>query len=318
MDRIDKNMFFVWNWILLLGLMVGPTAAEVGTTRVIRVEDSEVVLGAGLSNGLGIGAQVTLLRQGDPIVHPLTGEILGVPQEPVGHLKITEAEDRQAKGTLQKMYSAPMVDDLAEYEKQEIVAQAARIKKAEADEMTARVKKLERSVKRYQKSNKALSEYPAFVQQVWDEIIVMKSYLVALDERLVEMETQQGGDRTRLSSVLDGEFQRQGMEEFTIRYKPGTDVKLKIAGKTLVITVDPDSVYYLEEFKDVESPEMVEVEPEKDGIQAFIESEWMMWGIVALFVLVAVYIVIGMLRRRRRDDLEEEDYDEENFLEEEE
>ena len=317
MDRIDKNMFFVWNWILLLGLMVGPTAAEVGTTRVIRVEDSEVVLGAGLSNGLGIGAQVTLLRQGDPIVHPLTGEILGVPQEPVGYLKITEAEDRQAKGTLQKMYSAPLVDDLAEYEKQETVAQAARIKKAEADEMTARVKKLERSVKRYQKSNKALSESPAFVQQVWDEIIVMKSYLLALDERLVEMETQQGEDRTRLSSVLDGESQRQGMEEFTIRYKPGTDVKLKIAGKTLVITVNPDSVYHLEEFKDVESPGMVEVGPEKGGIQAFIESEWM-WGIVALFVLVAVYIVIGMLRRRRRDDLEEADYDEEDFLEEEE
>ena len=318
MKRIYKNVFCAYNWILVLAVMVGAAAAEVGTTRVIGVEDSEVVLGAGLSNGLGIGAQVILLRQGDPIVHPLTGEILGIPQEPVGLLQITEAEARVAKGTLQKIYSVPMVDDLAEYEKQEHLARAAQVEKSETNEMKARVKKLERSVKRYQKSNKALSEYPALVKQVWDEIIVMKSDLVALDERLVEMETQQGEDRTRFSSVLDSEFQRQDMEEFTIRYKSGTDVKLKIAGKTLVITVDPDSVYHLEELNDVEDSEMAEKEPEKGSIQAFIESEWMMWCVVALFVLVALYIVIEMLRRRRRDDLEEGDYDEEDFLEEEE
>ena len=315
-------------WIVLLSLAAGPAAAEMATTVIIGVEGSEVVLGAGLSDGLSTGAEVTLLRQGDPIVHPLTGEILGIPQEPVGQLKIVEAQDRQAKGVLQKMYSSPMVDDLAEYEKQAVVAQAPQARSAEAGEMIERVKKLERNVKRYQKSNKALSEYPAFVEQVWDEIIVMKSYLVTLDERLLELEAQQGEDRTRLSSMLSGEYQREDMEEFTIRYMPGTHVKLKIAGKTLVITVDPDSVYHLEEvmgeedvgMMDMDMDMEVEGEPEngEGGIQALLESQWMMWGIVGLFVLIALYIVPTMLKRRKKDDLEEDDYDEEDFLEEEE
>ena len=87
-------------------------------TRVVEVPAADVVvLGAGRLDGLAADAQVMLLREADPIVHPLTGEVLGTPQEPVGTVSIFELQDHSARARLVKAYSIPAVDDLAEFEK---------------------------------------------------------------------------------------------------------------------------------------------------------------------------------------------------------
>jgi len=302
-------------------------AADMATTRVVRVEASDgaldVVLEAGRLDGLAQDAQVTLLREGESIVHPLTGETLGVPQEPVGIAQIYEVEDRQAKGALVKTYSTPQIDDLAEYEKTEVaevVPGRPEAKPAQVEGVMARVKDLEKNMARYAKSQKTIAAYPVFAQQVWDELNSMKSYLVALDERLVELEAQQGEDRSRLNAVLRGEYQGEEVKEFTIRYSPDADVRLQVAGTTLVIRVERDSLQVekagYEELGFVEDEELL---PEKEAeAGAWFESPYVLGG--GLLLIVGLTGVILFVIKRRYDDVMEglEEFDEEYLGEEEE
>ncbi len=314
--------------IPLVLLSVGDVAGEMAMARVVSVEGTEVTLDAGMKAGLGNGAMVTLLREGEPIVHPLTGAVLGMPQEPVGMLEVVQAAETSARGILSKAYSQPMVGDLAEYEAVEMTMAAPAPAMAEkTDGVEDRIEELEKTLRQYQKSGKAIKAYPTFVQQVWDEIMAMRSHLLSVDERLVELEEQQGADRIRLSSLASGDLRGAGTEEFTIRYMPGTDVRLKIAGKTLLITVDQDSVYHLQDIDALGDPMMMAEEEEEDGesfdLEAWISgnSDYMMWGVVGLFVLVALYIIPTLLRGRKDDDGEEDDFDDEfdeDFLDEEE
>ena len=229
--------------IACLALLQNAVVAEMAMTTVIRVDrnvaEMGVVLGAGRTDGLEVGAEVTLLRQGEPIVHPLTDEVLGVPQEPVGLAQVVEVQERQAQAVLLRQYSMPQVEDMAEYEK--VVAMPVRLEREPDAEIVQRMKDLERNVSQYRKSNKAIKGYPVFAQQVWEELTSIKSYLVALDERLIVLEERQNEDHVRLSSVMSGEYQ-QDMKEFTIRYAPDTKVKLKVAGKTPLIDVERDSL----------------------------------------------------------------------------
>lgn len=87
-----------------------------------------------------------------------------------------------------------------------------------------------------------------------------------MDKRLVDLEEQQGADRIRLSSLVSGDFRQGGTEEFTIRYMP-TEIRLKIAGKTLLIT---------DEGKEDET------DADSFDIEAWIDSnsDYMKWGLV--------------------------------------
>ena len=332
MNRL-ANGIIKWcaSCIPLLLLSAGEVVGEMTMTRVVGVEGTEVALDAGMEAGLGKGAMVTLLREGEPIVHPLTGAVLGVPQEPVGMVEVVEVGATSARGVLNKRYSEPQVGDLAEYEAVEMtMAALSPVMEKPSVGVADRVEKLEKTLRQYQKSGKAIKAYPTFVQQVWDEIMAMRSHLLSVDERLVDLEEQQGADRIRLSSLVSGDFRQGGTEEFTIRYMPGTDVRLKIAGKTLLITVDQDSVYHLQDPDAADDPLMIgdegreeEADGESFDIGAWIDSnsDYMMWGVVGLFVLVALYIIPTLLRSRKDDDGEEDDFDDEydeDFLDEEE
>ena len=315
---IARSVFWLG---LLLAAAAMPAAAEMAMTRVVAVEGDAVTLEAGTEAGLGKGAVVTLLREGEPIVHPLTGAVLGMPQEPVGVLEVIEVGPTSGRGVLTKIYSPPMVGDMAEYAAVEVMMAPPAV----VGEVTDRVGALEKTLRQYQKSNKVLKTYPAFAEQVWDEIMAMRSHMLSVDERLIDLEEQQGADRLRLAALASGDFHESGMGEFTIRYMPGTDVRLRIAGKTLVITVDQDSTYHLQEIDPATAPAMVlleEVEETDEStfdLEAWIteNSDYLMYGVVGLFVLVAIYIISIVLRDRQNDDLEEDEFDE-DFLDEEE
>ena len=305
--------------IALLCLAASGAAADPAITMVLSVDGSEVVLAAGRLDGLGAGARVTLLREGEPIVHPLTGEVLGIPEEPVGVLKIVEAQDREATGTMEKVYSTPMIDDLAEYERMPD-AVAGPGETPEVGVVIQRVEELEQSMQRYRKSSRALSGYPTFSRQVWDEMVEMKSYLVDLDERLVHLEEQQGS----LVAFLHDEYQRRGMDEITVRYNPETDlerIELRVAGKTQVIVVEQDSVYVepVPAGEDLALPEEVDdlEEEEEKKLTDWLRSPWATGGLVGLFGLLALFLVVDLIRRRRRGDSEEDEF-EDDYMEDEE
>ena len=64
--------------IVFMVLSLSDIHAERSLARVIDVQRDEVdsvALDAGRLDGLSEGAQVTLLREGEAIVHPLSGEV---------------------------------------------------------------------------------------------------------------------------------------------------------------------------------------------------------------------------------------------------
>ena len=285
---VSRNAIIMVAWALW-GL-ARPGFAEVGTAQVTQVKKSEVVINAGRREGLVLDAAVNLLRLGSPIVHPLTGQVLGRPQEPVGMARIFEVGEHQSRAVIEKSYSVPKVGDAAEYEASVVHAAAETAvtvhghevevrppaksahqaggsgKVVEADgEVQQRLKKLEQSVADYHTSSKTLKAYPVFAQRVWDEISSMKSYLISLDERLVQLE-EQNQDHHR-TSVQGGDTAggEGGMREFTIRYAADTQVKLKVAGKTLLISVEHDSLRVQDEGMGEPAVAGTVLEPQSEG-----------------------------------------------------
>ena len=289
-------------------------AANMATTKVVRVERSNgevtgVVLAAGRVDGVVLDTHVTLLRDGDPIVHPLTGEPLGTPQEPVGVIMVYEVSDRQSKGVMVKTYSEPAAGDLAEYER--TVAPMPRAKEPEPKAIVAmaeRVENLEKSVQKYGKSNRALQRLPGMSQQVLDEIGAMKSYLVGLDERLVELEERQDEDQNRLASIIRGEYSSEDMKELTIRYAADTNLRLRVAGKTLIIGVEKDSVFIEEPVTQFSlADESLEEDMEEDSrpimerLESFMQTPYGIGTGIGLFIIIAG--AISWLIKRRYDNV---------------
>ena len=259
--------------------VVESSAVEAAMTTVIGVSGPEITLGAGSRDGIGVDTEATLLREGEPIIHPLTGQILGVPQEPVGLVHVFDVDAQSARARLVKNYSAPMVDDLAEYTRVVMEAPDPDVKDV-VNEFAKRVTELESSVQNYEKANENLTKsYPAFARRIWDEISAMRSYMVSLDERLIELEEQQDEDHARLASVLTGEYRPEDLKEFTIKYTPDTQIKLQASGKTLLISVVNDSVrmerpmagMHDDLMSDVTMPPQME-DGDGDGIMATIQS----------------------------------------------
>ena len=226
---------------LVLGLLPAESGASTAIAKVTVVDGAEVIIDAGQQDGLSVTAKVTLLREGEPIVHPLTGEVLGMPQEPVGVVQIYEVDAHSSRGGLVKMYADPLVGDLAEFEPK--VSAPFSASTPEVEQVKEQVEQLSQNVEEYRRrSEQRLGTYPDFARRVLDEIAAMKSYLVSLDERMMEIEEQQNEHHFRLSSVLSGEYRQEDLKEFTIRYAPDTQVRLRAAGKTLMIDVVADSI----------------------------------------------------------------------------
>ena len=227
--------------IALVALSLTGARAERALSRVIEVSSGgeEVVLDAGRVEGLRQGSKVMLLREGEAIVHPLSGEILGIPQEPVGLAEISKLENRRANAVMTKRYSTPKMGDLAEYA---MVVEETQAAPPEVVQVIQRVTDLEAGMKQYKKTQKSVATYPVFAQQVWDEMGTIKSYVVAIDERLIALEAQQSEDRNRLIAMMGSEIQGEAGKELTIRYSEDTDLKLRVAGKTLLISVEQDSL----------------------------------------------------------------------------
>jgi len=310
--------------IVLVALSLSGARAERTLTRVIDVARGgvdEVVLDAGRVDGLRQGSQITLLREGEAIVHPLSGEVLGIPQEPVGLAEVQKLEDHRARAVMVKSYSTPQVGDLAEYAK--VAAEQPVAAPAEVAKVIKRVKDLEAGMKQYRKSQKSISAYPVFAQQVWDEMGTIRSYLVAIDERLIELETQQSEDRNRLAAMIGGEDPGETAKELTIRYSEDTDLKLRVAGKTLVISVERDSIYLrkagMGELQSIGDDELSLGAEEEEGAEGWdisldgelFDSPYVVGGSLLLIAIIVGMLVVIIKRRYDSvmDGLEEYDQD---------
>ena len=306
--------------------------AAVVLTRVVEIAEPDVViLGAGRLDGLTDSARVMLLREGDPIVHPLTGEVLGIPQEPVGRVRVFRLQDHSARARLEHAYSTPAVDDLAEFEKSAPgePVQVERQVAGPQDGFAARLKELEASVEQYEKSSKKMKSYPTFATRVWEQLTDMRSRLEELDARLVDLEEQQMVDRLQLRSVVSGEYsvdndagRRDMMREYSVK-----QIRLSADGRTLLVTAVDDSLILketvddsreqMEEGDDVSERGFLSLlslyDDEGEGVVAtplpaegaWYKTRWHLVGGAVSLVLgltIVVAFVIRKIRRRHGGD----------------
>jgi hypothetical protein len=240
--RFSIAMLFVFSLTI-------PTRGELAFTSVSHVSSHEITISAGISDGIQTGAMVNLLRKSVPIVHPLTGEVLGVPQEPVGVIEITRASNENAVGRLVKSYSQPQVDDVAEYERVvvEFVEPPEEIQPHESGEnqdtiLKESLERLAQAVEENRQSIGRIKQFSDMAGDTWDEVMMMKSYFSTLDDRLLALEDHQKQNTQVLSDLTEQGFPTVARKQFTISYAKDIDVQVGVRGKTLLLDVLKDSL----------------------------------------------------------------------------
>ena len=242
-----------------------PATADVAVTSVVAVDLPEVEVGAGSRDGLEVGIRARIFRPGETIVHPLTGEVLGTPQEPVGFMKITSVQPDRASGRLLKAYSEPRQGDSVEYETAaaedaegisepeeipEPPAEAVPVPPAVPGKRTALEERIEEVVRRVDRNQRAIEELrgrPSVPRNYLDGISLMKSLISRSEERLDALEkklTEQAktlemlqhedyapGSRVPVNPPLDLEI-NLGLRGETLRFAVANEDTLGLVERT--------------------------------------------------------------------------------------
>ncbi|MEE3233374.1 MAG: hypothetical protein VX294_04345 [Candidatus Latescibacterota bacterium] len=323
------------NVVFVFFLTVVVTRAELVTSRVLRVNDGDaasVIIEVDDPRTMDIGTGVTLLREGPPIVHPISGAVLGVPHEPVGFGDVRMIDKLGATVVLSKIFSKPALGDVAEYE---FVMPAPQLAENTSSKSMSNivdiVHGLEETVKNYAKSQNTVSAYPVFAKEVWDEINSLRSYLVSIDERLVEYEIRQQEDHKRNLQIAVDDLRRESARELILRYDEDTDVKFEVSGNTLHLTVQRDSII-VDEVTTVgpdgltaglEGIETEEIESDStwfSHLLSMLGSTYVLAGIIVVILIVVMILyfikqnsegydeVVGDFNEDYEDLLDDDDY----------
>jgi hypothetical protein len=79
---------------------------------VVSSEGNTVYTDLGRDKGVYSGMVLKVYRENEPIIHPITGEVLGNKKIYVGDLKITDVQDKLSTGVLTVQQRAPQTGDL--------------------------------------------------------------------------------------------------------------------------------------------------------------------------------------------------------------
>src|SRR5258708_38110695 len=74
--------------------------AAVPDGYVVKVESATVYLDWGKASGVAAGDQFKVYRQGEPLKHPVTGEVLGHTEQDLGQGVLDNVEDKFSTGKL--------------------------------------------------------------------------------------------------------------------------------------------------------------------------------------------------------------------------
>jgi hypothetical protein len=76
---------------------------------VVYVDTSRIVIDLTAADGLRPGALVSLRRDKIPIVHPVTGEVLGELDEEIGTARVTEIREKFSVADVQTVASGAQI-----------------------------------------------------------------------------------------------------------------------------------------------------------------------------------------------------------------
>ena len=288
-------LLVVWN----------PATADVAVTSVVAVDLPEVEVAAGSRDGLEVGTRAKILRPGQTIVHPLTGEDLGTPQEPVGFMKIIRVRPDRATGSLLKAYTEPRQGDIVEYETaaveggegipeppaeavpeppaaKEILPTAGPPKKTALEE---RIEELARRVDRNQRAIEEVRGRPVVPLNFMDEISLMKSLLSRSEGRLGALEKKLNEQAGTLE-MLQSEDYAPGRR---VPVNPPFDLEINLGlkGETLRFAVANEDTFGLVERTGKEK---------RADIDDDILITWVLLGVIIVWLSAASLLY---LRYRR-------------------
>ncbi|MCD8553645.1 VCBS repeat-containing protein [Seleniivibrio sp.] len=83
------------------------------TGYVVNSEEGTIYTDLGRDKGVYNGMTLKVYRENEPIIHPITGEVLGNKKLYVGDLKITDVQDKFSTGVMTVQQRAPQKGDLA-------------------------------------------------------------------------------------------------------------------------------------------------------------------------------------------------------------
>lgn len=83
----------------------------VGMVVAVDLDEDTVTFDLGYNDGVKKGDTYTIYTESDPIVHPVTGEILGVDEKFVGTVKVVKVQDRLSVGKLKECEVTPVKTD---------------------------------------------------------------------------------------------------------------------------------------------------------------------------------------------------------------
>lgn len=70
--------------------LLGQQAGGVWSAKVVTVKDGKIIINSGKENGVNIGDEFVVVRPGEELIDPDTGESLGASEETVGEIKVTD------------------------------------------------------------------------------------------------------------------------------------------------------------------------------------------------------------------------------------
>ena len=136
--------------------------------------------------------------------------------------------------------------------------------------------------------------------------------MVSLDERLVEYEVRQKEDQDRNIQIAVDDLRQESARELILRYDEDTDVKLEIAGNTLNLIVQRDSIVVdeittveqdglLEELETIEIEE-TELEPTWfSNVSDILTSTNVLAGV--LIGILVVIMILYFIKKNREDEV---------------
>jgi uncharacterized coiled-coil protein SlyX len=304
--------------VLLVMFLCLPPApeADAAITTVTKIAGGVVTIGAGAADGIELGTQVQLLRNGPPIVHPLTGEVLGSPQEPVGTLQVVEVSPRQSTGRIVRSYSDPQVDDVGEYSSAQGGASVAvasdraqvvgrdeqesspRSAPAPAAELELRLAELAGLVSQNQRAIGRLTRQLAAQRQPWDEIASMRAALAGVGERLTAVETLQAQTTADSEKAASAGMRDGALRTLTVNYEEGIAIKVGHSGRQLRLVVVRDSLV-VDSASPATSPGDGPVVSSPETTSSFVGPSSAL-PMILVVLLVAAGMAFLLLRPRRQ------------------
>lgn len=216
--------------LLIIALLL-PTAlfADLPETPVAKVDKKTIQLKVGTNRGLKAGMMLDVFRQEEPIVHPITGEVLGSPKVKIAEVQVTKVFRTSAIGKIALSYAPILAGDLVReagavpMQPAEMPASAAPAEKRPlapslSEEAQKAADRLAGEINEIRANIAALSKTLARIAGIERTVSRMKGDLGAMQSTVSSLKHEVESLKEKSSAPQVVSVNRDNFEEFKVKY----------------------------------------------------------------------------------------------------